>query len=170
MPKGKHSLLQTRLSAVLNGVLQPEQIAWAFVKLRCTVGGRSIVPDVTVLTWPRIPCDANGEIANAIDTHPDWVIEILSPDQSQTRVTKNILHCLHQGTQIGWLIDPDEQTVLVYSPPDQVKIFDQPTALLPTPAFAADFHLTVSELFGWLVIRPPAPKGGNLDTGYTINP
>lgn len=156
MPKGKHSLLQTRLSAVLNAALQPKQIAWAFVELRCTFGGRSIVPDVSVFTWPRIPCDANGEIANAIDTYPDWVIEILSPDQSQTRVTKNILHCLQYGTQIGWLIDPDEQTVLVYLPPDQVKIFDQPTNRLPTAAFAANVHLTVSELFGWLVIRSPS--------------
>ena len=153
MPKGKHSLLQTRLSAVLNAALQPEQIAWAFVELRCTFGGRSIVPDVSVFTWPRIPCDANGEIANAIDTYPDWTIEILSPDQSQTRVTKNILHCLQHGTQLGWLIDPDEQTVLVYLPPDQVKIFDQPTDAVPAAAFAANDRLTVSELFGWLVIR-----------------
>ncbi|MEM6433271.1 MAG: hypothetical protein AAF773_05350, partial [Cyanobacteria bacterium P01_D01_bin.115] len=37
------------------------------------------------------------------------------------------------GSQIGWLIDPDEQTVLVYLPPDQVKIFDQPTHYLPRP-------------------------------------
>ncbi|MEM1310331.1 MAG: Uma2 family endonuclease [Cyanobacteria bacterium P01_H01_bin.153] len=155
MPKGKHSLLQTRLSAVLNAALQPEHIAWALAELRCTFGGRSIVPDIGVITWPRIPCDANGEISNTIETYPDWTIEILSPDQSQTRVTKNILHCLKHGSQIGWLIDPDEQTVLVYLPPDQVKIFDQPADPLPTPAFAANIHLTIEELFGWLVIQRP---------------
>ncbi|MEO1347310.1 MAG: Uma2 family endonuclease [Cyanobacteria bacterium J06635_15] len=155
MPKGKHSLLQTRLSAVLNSALQPEQVAWAFSELRCTFGGRSTVPDVSVFTWARIPCDDNGEIANAIETYPDWVIEILSPDQSQTRVTKNILHCLQYGTQLGWLIDPDEQTLLVYLPPDQVKIFDQPADVLPTPSFASNVQLSVGELFGWLVIRAP---------------
>ncbi|MEO0824147.1 MAG: Uma2 family endonuclease [Cyanobacteria bacterium J06639_16] len=159
MPKGKHSLLQTRLSAVLNSALQPEQVAWAFSELRCTFGGRSIVPDVSVFTGSRIPCDANGEIANAIETYPNWVIEILSPDQSQTRVTKNILHCLQHGAQLGWLIDPDEQTVLVYLPPDQVKIFDQSTDVLPTPSFASNVQLSVGELFGWLVIRPPASSG-----------
>lgn len=155
MPKGKHSLLQTRLSAVLNAALQPEQIAWAFTELRCTFGNRSIVPDISVFTWSRIPCDANGEIANEIETHPDWAIEILSPDQSQTRVTKNILHCLQYGSQLGWLIDPGEQTVLAYFPPEQVKIFDQPSDRLPTPSFANDVHLTVGELFSWLVIQPP---------------
>ncbi len=155
MPKGKHSLLQTRLSAVLNAALQPEQIAWAFSELRCTFGDRSIVPDISVFTWSRIPCDAKGEIANTIEIPPDWTLEIVSPDQSQTRVTKNILHCLKYGSQLGWLIDPEEQTVLVYLPPEQVKIFDQTNDRLPTPAFAAGVHLTVGELLSWLVIRPP---------------
>jgi Uma2 family endonuclease len=47
---------------------------------------------------------------------PDWTIEILSPDQKYIKVTKNILHCLTHGTQLGWLIDPDEQMVLTYAP------------------------------------------------------
>lgn len=50
VPKGKHSLLQTRLSAVLTSALQAEQMAWAFVELRCTFGGHSIVPDVSAVT------------------------------------------------------------------------------------------------------------------------
>jgi len=155
MPKGKHSILQTQLSTTLNAALQPKQIAWAFSELRCTFGGRSTIPDVCVFTWSRIPCDDNGEIANNIETYPDWSIEILSPEQSQTRVTKNILHCLEYGSQMGWLIDPGEQTVLVYFPPDQVKVFDQASDRLPVPAFAANVELTVGELCSWLVVRPP---------------
>ena len=50
MPKGKHSLLQTRLPTVLNGALHPEEIAWAFSELRCTFGRRSTIPDVCVFT------------------------------------------------------------------------------------------------------------------------
>ena len=155
MPKGKHSALQTRLPTVLNGTLQSEQIAWAFTELRCTFGGRSIIPDVCVFTWPRIPCDDTGIIADNIETYPDWTVEILSPDQSQTRVTKNILHCLQNGTQMGWLIDPDEQTVFVYLPPDQVKFFDRRDDTLPVPSFATNVHLTVGELFSWLIVRSP---------------
>ena len=45
---------------------------------------------------------------------PDWTIEFLSPDQSQTKVTKIILHCLKHGTQMGWLIAPEDQSVFVY--------------------------------------------------------
>jgi Uma2 family endonuclease len=155
MPKGKHSILQTQLSTTLNAALQPQQIAWAFSELRCTFGRRSIVPDIAVFVSSRIPCDDNGEIANAFGLAPDWVIEILSPEQSQTRVTKNILHCLKYGSQMGWLIDPDERTVLAYFPPEQVKVFDDLNATLPAPSFAEQVQLSIRQLFDWLMIRPP---------------
>lgn len=152
MPKGKHSVLQTKLSTMINNTLQPDRIAWAFTELRSTFGGRSTVPDLSIFIWSRIPCDDNGEISNTFTDAPDWTIEILSPDQSQTRVTKNILHCLKYGSQMGWLIDPEERTVLVYLPPEQVKIYDRSEDYLPTLPFAKDFRLTVGELFSWLTL------------------
>ncbi|RUS95196.1 hypothetical protein DSM107003_33960 [Trichormus variabilis SAG 1403-4b] len=82
---------------------------------------------------------------------PDWTIEILSPDQSQTKVIKNILHCLNHGTQIGWLIDPGEQSIFVYFPDQPTAFYDQPNARLPVPAFAKNFNLTVEDLFAWLL-------------------
>ena len=89
-------------------------------------GGRSTVPDIVVFIWSRIPREENGEIANTFPIAPDWTIEILSPDQSQTKVTKNILHCLQYGTLMSWLIDPDEKTVFVYRPKQETQVFDVP--------------------------------------------
>lgn len=151
MPQGKHSTIQTEFSTVVNVTLKPRRVARAFSELRCTFGGRSTVPDVSVFTWPRIPRDQTGEVANVFPMAPDWTIEILSPDQSQTKVTKNILHCLNHGTQMGWLIDPDEQTVFVYLPKQQPEVFDEPTQLLPVPAFASELSLSVGTVFGWLL-------------------
>lgn len=104
-----------------------------------------------MFTWERIPRDQNGEIANAFPMAPDWTIEILSPDQSQTKVTKNILHCLNHGTQMGWLIDPDEQTVFVYLPKQQPEAFDQSEQRLPVPHFAKELNVSVGLVFGWLL-------------------
>lgn len=151
MPQGKHSTIQTELSTTINVILKPQKIARAFSELRCTFGGRSTVPDVSVFTCNKIPRDQNGEIANTFPIAPDWTIEILSPDQSQTRVTKNILHCLNYGTQMGWLIDPDEQTVFVYLPKQQPEVFDKWDELLPVPSFASQLSLTVGSIFGWLL-------------------
>ena len=104
-----------------------------------------------MFTWQNIPRDQNGEVANSFSIAPDWTIEILSPDQSQTKVTKNILHCLNHGTQMGWLIDPDEQTVFVYRPKQQPDVFDELEQLLPVPTFANALGLTVGSVFGWLL-------------------
>lgn len=109
MPQGKHSTIQGKLVSTINGIFSSKRIARVFPELRCSFAGRSIVPDIVVLPWERIPRDKNGDIANVIPTYPDWIIEILSPDQSQTKVTGKILHCLKQGTLLGWLIDPAER-------------------------------------------------------------
>lgn len=151
MPQGKHSTIQTELSTAINAVLKPQRIARAFSELRCTFGERSTVPDISVYTWARIPRDENGEIANTFQAAPDVTIEILSPAQSQTKVTKNILHCLNHGTQMGWLIDPDEQTVFVYLPKQQIAVFDEAEQQLPVTSFASELRLSVGELFGWLL-------------------
>ncbi len=151
MPQGEHSTIQGELIIALNGALKPQKIARAFPELRCTFGGRSTVPDVTVFTWDRIPRQDNGRIANTFNIEPDWTIEILSPGQSYSRVTRNILHSLDNGTKLGWLIDPNEQSVLVYFPSQQPAFLEAATDILPVPDFAKAFELTLGELFGWLL-------------------
>jgi Uma2 family endonuclease len=121
------------------------------IELRCTFGGRSTVPDIAVFRWERIPRQENGRVANVFAVAPDWTIAILSPDQSQTKITKNILNCLKYGTQMGWLIDPNEQSVFVYRPDQPTTVYDEPEAQLPVPKFAENFNLTVAALFGWLM-------------------
>ncbi len=151
MPKGEHSTLQTDLASSVNAVTKPQKIARAYTELRCTFGGRSTVPDVSVFIWNRVPRKKDGGVANIFSIAPDWTIEILSSDQSQTKVTRNILHCLKYGAQLGWLIDPKERSILVYTPPSQVVLFDEPDDILPVPDFAVGLHLTVSTVFGWLL-------------------
>ncbi len=151
MPQGKHSVIQGELVPAINSIVKPKCIGRAFPELRCTFGGHSTVPDIAVFIWSPIPRDENGEIANTFTVAPDWTIEILSPAQSQTKITKNILHCLKHGTQMGWLIDPNEQTVFVYRPGQEIEVFDQPYDMIPVPSFASELHLTIKDLLAWLL-------------------
>ncbi|MFB2924259.1 Uma2 family endonuclease [Aerosakkonema funiforme] len=150
MPQGKHSKLQGKLVTRINQIVEDKQIALAFPELRCIFGGRSIVPDVAVLAWERIPVDENGDVANVFETYPDWTIEILSPDQNQTKVTGNILHCLKYGSKLGWLLDPDQKSVLVYPAGKQPEFLEKAEDVLPVPDLLAELQLTVGDLFGWL--------------------
>lgn len=150
MPQGKHSAVQGDFVPAVNQVLRQERIARAFPELRCTFGGRSIVPDVVVFTWERIPRDNSGKVADRVLVAPDWTIEILSPDQNQTKVIRNILHCLTYGTQMGWLIDPNEELIFVYRSDRTIAIFEQPQDRIPVPDFASSLEFTVGQIFSWL--------------------
>jgi Uma2 family endonuclease len=150
MPQGKHSIIQRELTFIIDRPLRDQKIARAFPELRCTFGDRSTVPDISVICWDRIPRNLDGTVANVFAIAPDWTIEILSPEPGQTKVVKNIMHCLKYGAQMGWLIDPDEQTVFVYQPKQEIKIFDDRNLVLLMPAFAEGIQLRVGELFDWL--------------------
>jgi len=149
IPQGEHSVLQSRLGTVINQVFLPKKLVYAFPELRCTFGGRSVVPDISVFTWDRIPKTEQGKIANRFEVHPDWVIEILSPEQSANQVIRKIIFCINQGTQLGWLIDPTDESVMIFQPnlfPD-VKLGEE---TLPTLETLQDLQLSAKEMFSWL--------------------
>lgn len=150
IPQGEHSVIQTELAPAINLVVKSKQIARAFTEPRCTFGGRLTIPNIAVFLWSRIPRKENGRVANVFSIAPNWTIEIPSPDQSKTKIIKNILHCLKHGTQMGWLIDPDEQSVFVYLLDQPTNFYDEPDIQLPVPEFAKDFNLTEG-LFSWLM-------------------
>jgi Uma2 family endonuclease len=150
MPQGKHSRLQAKLVSTIENLANGQPVALAFPELRCTFGGRSIVPDVAVLSWERIPRDEDGDIANLFASYPDWIIEILSPEQSPIKVIKNILHCLKHGSSLGWLIDPTERSILIYPQGQQPELLELESEPLPVPDFLPELQLTVGDIFGWL--------------------
>jgi Uma2 family endonuclease len=150
MPQGKHSILQRELSVALTLAFRPERIAQAFPELRCTFGGRSLVPDIAIFRTERIPRDNDGKVANSFNLPPDWTIEILSPQQSQTKVIRNLLHCLDNGTEMGWLLDPEESLIFVYKADKSVQLFEDVNVVLPVPEFAKAVQLKVGEIFDWL--------------------
>jgi Uma2 family endonuclease len=96
MSKTRHSRLQGKLIDAINEVAEAQQIAYTFPELRCTFGGRSIIPDVAVFRWQHIRLDENGEPIDNVFIAPDWMIEVRSPEQSSNRVTQQLPELLHQ--------------------------------------------------------------------------
>jgi Uma2 family endonuclease len=150
MPQGEHSLLQGELCEAINRTAKPQKIALALPELRCVFGGAAVVPDIAVFRWERIPRQASGRIANRFETHPDWAIEILSPEQSQAKVLRKLLHCSQNGTELGWLIFPDEASILTISPNQRVEMLTGTDSL---PVLSnIDLSLTVEQIFSWLTL------------------
>lgn len=155
MPKGKHSLLQVELASEINRYARSAKIAYALTELRCTFGGRSLVPDIAVIRWENLPRDEDGEIADRFERYPDWVIEILSPDQSAITVMEKIIFCLEQGTELGWLIDPQAKSISVFQPLSLPQIYStekKPNKLIKMVSGFEDWQLSITDIFEWLKV------------------
>lgn len=148
MPKGRHSRLQGKLCAAVNQVAEDKRIAYAFPELRCSFGERSIVPDVAIFLWGRIPFLVEDEVPDNFELPPDWTIEILSPEQKPNKVIGNILHCLKYGSRLGWFIDPDDLSILVFLHEQQPLLLMGNDLLPVLPEI--QLTLTVNQVFAWL--------------------
>jgi Uma2 family endonuclease len=149
IPEGEHSTLQGGIATLINQKGELQKLIYAFPELRCTFAGISIVPDIVVFEWANIPLKPHGRIENKITIAPDWIIEILSPEQSQNKVIQKILFCLQQGTKLGWLIDrQDESVMILYGdrPPEIQRENDN----LPPLSPLENWQITAQELFNLL--------------------
>ena len=66
------------------------------------------------------------------------------------KVTGNILHCLNYGTELGWLIDPETQSIIVFFPQQQPLLLEDVEDSLPVPDFLSELQLTLGDIFSWL--------------------
>ncbi len=143
MPTAHHSILQKRLTAAID---QADSAYEAFPELRCILSSNSVVPDITVIRRERIP-SRNIPVEGA----PDWMIEILSPDQSTTKLIAKIQNCLQEGTQLGWLIDSEEQVIIVLWPDSRMALLKNSDRLPVLQDIPLD--LTVEQVFNWVRSR-----------------
>jgi Uma2 family endonuclease len=139
MPQFQHSTFQVEIATAINLIGKPQKLAFAFPELRCNFGDISIVPDIAVMRWANIPFLENKRVSNTAPTAPDWIIEILSPDQSPLRVMNKISSAITNGSEIGWLISPAQDLIMVYE-----------GDRLPEKMTGADF-LPVLDVLNWQV-------------------
>lgn len=145
--KTRHSILQKRL---LTEVDNHSVDYTALPERQGTFARRSIVPDIAVVAWNRIQINQTGEPEDGFTEAPDWTIEILSPDQRTTRVIDNLLHYLEHGCKLGWLIDPDDYSVLIFPPQREPDVY---RADRPLPVLAGvNLAVTAAQVFAWLKV------------------
>lgn len=78
---------------------------------------------------------------------PDFVIELRSPTDSLSALQEKMREYLDNGTQLGWLIDPEERRVYVYRSGMDIEIVDHPDTLSGAPVLL-DFVLDLREVWG----------------------
>lgn len=149
MPQGEHSTLQSFLVTSINGIGKPSKSVYAFPELRCTFGGMSLVPDIAIFEWSRIPLHPDGKIANKFEIPPDWIIEILSPEQSPNRVIRKITFSIKNGTKLGWFLDSSDESIMIFQP-NKLPEIKQGKDILPVMTVLGNWQLSVEDVFSCL--------------------
>jgi Uma2 family endonuclease len=75
-------------------------------------------------------------------THPDFVIELLSPSDSLTEAQAKMETWLENGVQLGWLIVPSRKEVHIYQQGQPLRVFNGKTLTAPHPVEGFSLDLT----------------------------
>lgn len=99
--------------------------------------------------WKNIPVDDRGEIIDRFHIPPDWIIEILPPDQAPNSVINKIIFCLNHGTKLGWFIDNNDKFIMVFQPRQlpEIKYNDDNLTVLDV---LQNWQILVNDIFSWL--------------------
>lgn len=159
MPKSRHSRLQLKLAQTISNILEAQELGAAFPELRCTFSSRSIVPDIAILRWENIAFDESGAPLDDVTVAPDWMIEILSSGQSANRVAGNVLYAMEYGCEVGWLVDPDDKSVLVFQSGRSPCLFEGETPL-PVLSKLLEMELSVATILSWLPMKKQQSSEG----------
>lgn len=148
MPTFLHGLIQSRLGYLIARHL--EQAAGAFVVSEVRHADRdedrAYLPDVAVIRATRISDEGGALPQGALTFPPDIAIEVLSPDARPGRVSDKVSFYLRTGTEIVWLIDPEERTLTEHRRGGASRIYDVTGSVSAAPVLPG-FKLEMAELF-----------------------
>jgi Uma2 family endonuclease len=148
-PKTRHSVLQAELLVVLRSHGRSRKLGRPYPELRCTFGGRSLVPDLSFFAHGRIPKDTSGMPVDDVFLAPELAIEIISPGQTIKNLSARAQRCVINGVVACWVIQPTRRQVHVFrrgQPPETLELGDT----LEEPDVLPGSALALEELFGWL--------------------
>lgn len=151
MPKTTHSALQGQLAMWINQFAQPIKLAYAFPELRTTFARASVVPDVAVFVWERIPRDERGRLIDDVFEPADIAIEIVSPGQRIARLVEKCGWYVDNGVRIALMVNPRDSSVTIFRP-DEPPIVLRGDAVIDVSEVLPGFELTVKSLFDALTL------------------
>jgi Uma2 family endonuclease len=104
----------------------------------------TLAPDIAFIEQGRIP---QGSAAQKfVEFAPDLAVEVLSPWDTATEITRKIEVYLTAGVRLVWIVDPGTQRVSVYRSLQDVKVLTPPEELEGGDVLPG-FQIKVSEIF-----------------------
>lgn len=102
--------------------------------------GSSLIPDAAYVTAEQLQAVPKEELNHFLHLTPAFVIELLSYSDNLTKAKEKMESWIANGAQVGWLIDPYRQNVLIYEPgkPPSLVTGDDVIGTGPVAGFVFD--------------------------------
>jgi Uma2 family endonuclease len=101
-------------------------------------------PDVAFIAKQRY--EKTGISEKFADFPPDLAVEVLSPEDTASEMTRKVEEYLAAGVPLIWVADPVTQTVTVYRSLQDVKVLTADQELDGSPVLSG-FRVQISEIF-----------------------
>jgi Uma2 family endonuclease len=98
-------------------------------------------PDASWIAGSRLKLLTQDQKRRFAPICPDFVVEVMSPSDRLSRAQAKMDEWIENGTQLGWLIDPDRRAVYVYRPKQEVQLFVSAVQIIgvtPVDGFVLD--------------------------------
>jgi Uma2 family endonuclease len=90
--------------------------------------------------WDRLSPEQQEKLAPVC---PDFVIELRSPSDRLADIQEKMQEYIANGAQLGWLLDPFDNCIIIYRPAQQPELIENPTIISGDPVlpgFKFDFR------------------------------
>jgi Uma2 family endonuclease len=86
----------------------------------------AFAPDAAWVAWDRIRQLSSAQKRKFPRLCPDFIIELMSPSDRLPRAKAKMQQWIANGVLLGWLIDPDRRTVIIYRPSAEPQVLTDP--------------------------------------------
>lgn len=77
-------------------------------------------PDVAMVRVERVPTGKGAD--GWLDGAPDVAVEVIGDRQSHSDLATKALEYLAAGAKMVWVVDAEKERVVLYTPPDHVRV------------------------------------------------
>ena len=117
------------------------------------------IPDVSFLSWARVPPGTITRRVAAPAVAPDLAVEVISLSNTKKEMDQKLQDYFASGSRLVWYFDPGPRTVTVFTAPEQSTILREDQTL-DGGAVLPGFALPLRGFFD-----DPAPRGGENGAG-----
>ncbi len=147
-PGGRHGNTAVKLATLLQNFASSHKLGEVMVETGFCLSSQPDTvrgPDVSFLAAEKIPPGGlpDGYIFGA----PDLAVEIVSPNDTASKIQSKVQDYLAYGTRLVWLVYPQQQIVIVHHPDGTARTLSE-TNTLNGETVVPGFSCRVEDIFG----------------------